>query len=95
MATTSPVAAVACPVCGRYAVQEPGGTRCLTHGHLLTTRDILPPGHQLGRGDDWQNRERQRALDLAFARPGQAHRLIFDLLERLEDGPGGPGEDGA
>lgn len=79
------VAGAACPVpgCGRYAAVEPDGYRCLTHGHLV--------GAQRG----WRQRQRQRTLDLAYSHPSRAHHLMLELLERLEEGPGRPGEDGA
>ena len=75
---------IACPVCGKYAVKEPGGTRGITCGHLLTFDSILP---KTSTGHDRQNRLRQQALDMAFAHPGRGGQIPLLLLERLEGRP--------
>ncbi len=77
----------ACPTCGRYAVKEPGGLRCIEGGHLLFLyRRVLPRDHWLS-GRDWKNGERQVSLDRAFMSPGRMREHVHAMLERLEGRP--------
>lgn len=74
-------AGVACPACGAFALVEPGGTRCLTAGHLMTFRRILPKSTT---GHDRANRIRQQALDRAFISPGRGAQIPLEMLIKLE-----------
>lgn len=71
------------PACGGYAVEEPGGIRCIVGGHLFLHRRVLPREHWLS-GRDWRGRERQLTLDRCFMRSGRVPEFVHDLLERLE-----------
>lgn len=72
-----------CPACSGFALQEPGGIRCLTGGHMFLYRRILPREHWLS-GTDRANRERQLALDRTFIHSGRMREFLFEMLETLE-----------
>lgn len=90
---SSPIMSVpgaACPTCGRFALVEPGGVRCLEGGHLALFRRILPKSTT---GHDRANRIRQQALDRAFISPGRGGTIPIDMLIALEGR--GKGDDDA
>jgi len=72
-----------CPTCGGYAIEEPGGLRCIAGGHMFPYRRILPRDHWLS-GSDRANRERQLALDRTFVSSGRMREFLFEMLENLE-----------
>ena len=71
----------ACPACGRFALVEPGGVRCLEGGHLALFRRVIP---KATTGHDRANRIRQEAVDRAFISPGRGALIPIEMLERLE-----------